>query len=99
METKSVLTWSWNEHRKATEDARGGGIGEPGSGGGSAAAYTEFTLRLDNRTELRYGPGQPNLLAIYVDGTYGHEHWYAGAGLYRSVHMVRTAPAYQCSWP
>lgn len=28
---------------------------------------------------------------MYVDGNLGSEHWYAGAGIYRSVHLVRTS--------
>jgi beta-galactosidase/beta-glucuronidase len=60
------------------------------SDGGSAAAYTDFEVRLENITSVTYGPKTPNLIAIYVDGSYGHEHWYAGAGIYRSVHLVRT---------
>jgi len=63
-------------------------------GGGSAAAYTQFEVRLDNASGVRYGAGRPNTLAVYVDGSYGHEHWYAGAGIYRSVRLVRTALAH-----
>jgi hypothetical protein len=38
----------------------------------------------------RLGPKTPNLITIYVDGSYGHEPWYLRAEIYRSVHLVRT---------
>eukprot|EP00040_Diaphanoeca_grandis_P013279 m.67174 g.67174 ORF g.67174 m.67174 type:complete len:1048 (+) comp23774_c0_seq1:77-3220(+) len=65
--------------------------GTPGRGKPSGAAYTQFEVRLDNETAVTYGTNQPNVIAIYVDGSYGTEHWYAGAGIYRSVHVIRTA--------
>lgn len=58
--------------------------------GGSDSAYTEFIVRLDNLTEVHYGnTSRPNVVAIHVDGSYGTEHWYSGAGIYRSVHLER----------
>ena len=58
----------------------------------SDSAYTEFTVRIDNATNVTWGPtSSPNVLAVHVDGSYGTEHWYAGAGLYRSVHLEHTA--------
>lgn len=62
--------------------------GSAGAGGWSAEAYTEFEVRLDNVTGVTYGnrkTAKPNLIAIYVNGEPGNEHWYTGAGLYRSV--------------
>eukprot|EP00937_MAST-01D_sp_MAST-1D-sp2_P002119 g2119.t1 len=68
-----------------------GGTPARGNGGSSGGAYTDFSLRLDNQTSVTYGSAAPNTLALFVDGSYGTEHWYAGAGLYRSVHLVRTS--------
>ena len=31
-----------------------------------------------------------NVIAIHVDGSYGSEHWYSGAGIYRHVWLERT---------
>jgi hypothetical protein len=56
----------------------------------SSHAYTGFDVRLDTEN-ISYGLSQPNVIAIYVDGSYGSEHWYAGAGIYRSVHLIHTA--------
>ena len=65
--------------------------GSAGLGGWSAEAYTEFEVRLDNLTSLTYGNGaKPNVIAIYVSGQPGNEHWYTGAGLYRSVHLIHS---------
>lgn len=65
--------------------------GSAGLGGWSAEAYTEFEVRLDNLTSLTYGNGaKPNVIAIYVNGQPGNEHWYTGAGLYRSVHLIHS---------
>ena len=62
--------------------------GSAGTGGWSAEAYTEFEVRLDNVTSVSFTV--PNVIAIYVNGDPGNEHWYTGAGLYRSVQLVRT---------
>ena len=56
--------------------------------GGSDSAYTQFLVRLDNLTNVQFGTSsEANVIAIHIDGTYGTEHWYSGAGLYRSVHL------------
>ena len=60
--------------------------------GGSSSAYTDFIVRLDNETAALKWGGAANVLALHIDGSYGSEHWYAGAGLYRSVHLERVAP-------
>ena len=60
--------------------------------GGSDSAYTQFLVRLDNLTNVQYGASSPaNVIAIHIDGSYGTEHWYSGAGLYRSVHLEHFA--------
>ena len=68
--------------------------GSPGQGGVSAAAYTEFDVRLDNISGIAWGAGGRNLIALYVNGDQGMEHWYTGAGLYRSVHLIHTKLAH-----
>ena len=68
-----------------------GGTPDNAAHGSSDGAYTDFEVRLDNQTRTTYGTAAPNTLAVFVDGSYGTEHWYAGAGLYRSVHLVRTS--------
>jgi hypothetical protein len=57
----------------------------------SAHAYTGFEVRLDTESSISYGPSHPNVIAVAVDGSRGSEHWYAGAGIYRSVHLIHTA--------
>jgi beta-galactosidase/beta-glucuronidase len=57
----------------------------------SSHAYTGFEVRLDTEKSISYGASQPNVIAVYVDGSYGTEHWYTGAGLYRSVHLLHTS--------
>lgn len=50
------------------------------------AGYTSFWLRLDNVTGVRFGA--ENLLALYVDATYGSGWWYEGGGLIRHNYIV-----------
>ena len=64
--------------------------GSAGRGGWSAEAYTEFEVRLDNLTNLVFDGTNSNVVAIYVNGEPGNEHWYTGAGLYRSVHLIHS---------
>lgn len=64
--------------------------GSAGQGGWSAEAYTEFDVRLDNLTDLVFDGKGANVIAIYVNGQPGNEHWYTGAGLYRSVHLIHS---------
>jgi beta-galactosidase/beta-glucuronidase len=52
--------------------------------------YTGYTLRLDNITALRYGPGTSNVLAVFVSADHGSEWWYAGGGIYRHTQLVRS---------
>lgn len=69
-------------------------------GGGYAHmdGYTQFEYRLDNET-LHYGTGSANenVIAMFVDGSSGSEWWYAGAGIYRNCHLIRTAPLHVAS--
>ena len=61
-----------------------------GQHGDSSAAYTSFTVPLDPANGLKLTGS--NVVAISVDASYGTEHWYAGAGIYRHVWFER-APA------
>ena len=52
--------------------------------------YTGFSVRLDNASSLRYG--QPNVLAVRADASFGSGHWYEGGGLYRPIQLLRLHP-------
>jgi hypothetical protein len=65
--------------------------------GDSSAAYTGFNVPIPLTSEYLNGldgEGSPednkNVIAIHVDGSYGTEHWYAGAGIYRHVWLEKT---------
>jgi hypothetical protein len=58
--------------------------------GAHSSAYGEFVVRLDNVSGVGFGAGSPNVLALRADGSYGSEHWYGGAGLFREVALVHT---------
>ena len=60
--------------------------------GAHASAYGEFVVRLDNVSGVSFGSGSANVLALRADGSYGSEHWYGGAGLFREVQLVHTGP-------
>ena len=55
--------------------------------------YTGFDLRLDNATDVRFGPGaqNENVLTLRVDASFGSGHWYEGGGIYRPVHLEHVA--------
>lgn len=66
--------------------------------------YTPFRVRLDNVTNVKFGPpggagaANTNVISIFVDPDNGDEGardhgsgwWYEGGGLYRSATLVRT---------
>jgi len=58
--------------------------------GAHASTYGEFTVRLDNVSGVVFG-GE-NVMAVRADGSYGSEHWYGGAGLFREIQLVHTGP-------
>ena len=60
--------------------------------GDSSAAYTSFVVPLDAAHGLE--PAGPNVIALKIDGSYGTEHWYTGAGIYRHVWLERTPPVH-----
>jgi beta-galactosidase/beta-glucuronidase len=63
--------------------------------GDSSAGYTGFNVPIPLTSEYLNGldgnKGEnKNVIAIHVDGSYGTEHWYAGAGIYRHVWLEKT---------
>jgi len=51
--------------------------------------YTSFEVDISDVAEY----GKDNVLAVYVVTTDGHEGWwYEGGGIYRHVHLIKTAP-------
>ena len=55
--------------------------------GEHSSSYGAFTVRLDNVSGVEFGG--LNVLAVRADGSYGSEHWYAGAGLIRHIAILR----------
>jgi hypothetical protein len=53
------------------------------------AGYTSFWLRLDNVTGVQFGG--KNVLALYVDASFGTGWWYEGGGLIRHQYLVATS--------
>ncbi|ATG56201.1 beta-galactosidase [Brachybacterium ginsengisoli] len=62
--------------------------------GGWPYGYTSW--RLDLTPHVR--PGERNLLAIRLDNPPRSARWYPGGGLFRDVHLVRTAPVAVGHW-
>ena len=60
--------------------------------GDSSAAYTSFVVPLSTAQGLKLDG--PNVIALHIDGSYGTEHWYSGAGIYRHVWLERTPPVH-----
>lgn len=63
--------------------------------GGWPYGYTSF--RLDLTPHLKTD-GTENVLAIRLDNPPASSRWYPGAGLYRHVWLVRTAPVHVSHW-
>jgi len=61
------------------------------------AGYTSFALRLDNSSNVTYTDSaacteaEANVLAIYVDASFGDGWWYEGGGLSRSYWLTTAA--------
>jgi beta-galactosidase/beta-glucuronidase len=53
--------------------------------------YTGFDVRLDNATNIRFGPNAQNVLTLRADASFGSGHWYEGGGIYRPVHLEHVA--------
>ena len=62
--------------------------------GGNASGYAPF--RVDVTDFANYG-GR-NVLTVRVDATLGEGWFYEGAGIYRHVRLVKTAPVHVAQW-
>jgi beta-galactosidase len=62
--------------------------------GGNASGYAPF--RVDVTDFANYGG--KNVLAVRVDATLGEGWFYEGAGIYRHVWLVKTAPVHLAQW-
>jgi beta-galactosidase len=62
--------------------------------GGWPYGYSSFRLDLTDRIK----PGADNTLAIRLDNPEGSSRWYPGAGIYRNVWLVKTAPIHVAHW-
>lgn len=49
-------------------------------------------------TDLLNPAGQENVLAVRLENRTESSRWYPGAGLYRNVHLVQTAPIHVSTW-
>lgn len=59
--------------------------------------YVSFRYELTGR--LAFGPGRDNVLAVRADNSpQPASRWYAGAGIYRHVHLVVTDPVHLGHW-
>ena len=59
--------------------------------------YVSFYYELTRR--LKFGAGQTNVLAVRVDTSkQPASRWYAGAGIYRHVHLIVTNPVHFRQW-
>jgi len=57
--------------------------------------YTSFDVALPAAHLL---PGQPNTIAVFVDGTSGTGWWYEGGGLFRHVWLVKRSQSHLVTW-
>ncbi len=58
------------------------------------SGYLPFVVRLDNISAVRYGAGEPNVVAVRADTLGGSGHWYEGGGLVRNVWLEALNPAH-----
>ena len=49
-------------------------------------------------TDALHSDGSPNTLAVRLENRAESSRWYCGAGIYRNVHLVRTAPIHVRVW-
>lgn len=56
--------------------------------------YSSFSFELTNHIKV----GQDNILAVRLDNQPESSRWYPGAGLYRNVRLVKTAPVRIAQW-
>ena len=57
--------------------------------------YNSFLVDV---TDLLNPAGQENVLAVRLENRTESSRWYPGAGLYRNVHLVQTAPIHVSTW-
>lgn len=62
--------------------------------GGWAYGYSSFQLDLTPYLE----PGRENILAVRVENLPESSRWYPGAGIYRNVRLIKTAPVHAAQW-
>lgn len=56
--------------------------------------YASFRLELTEHLKV----GQKNLLAVRLNNKPNSSRWYPGGGIYRNVHLVKTAPTHVAHW-
>jgi len=59
--------------------------------------YGYSSFRMDLTPFLKFG-GNNNVLAVYLNTEKWDSRWYSGAGIYRHVWMVKTAPVHVAHW-
>ena len=79
-----MIIWSRQARDKHRENSKRNTV----YAGFHEAGYTSFWLRLDNTT-VHYGDTE-NVLALYVDASFGTGWWYEGGGLIRHQYLVAT---------
>lgn len=61
--------------------------------------YGYVSFRYELTGHLQFGPGRENVLAVRADNSsQPASRWYAGAGIYRHVRLVVTAPIHLGHW-
>jgi len=63
--------------------------------GTSASGYAPFLVEIGDFLDY---DGGPNVVTLRVDATLGEGWFYEGAGIYRHVDLVRTAPVHVAPW-
>lgn len=58
--------------------------------------YGYMSFRVDATDFVRFGA--TNLVAVHVDTSSHNSRWYPGAGIYRKVQLVMTAPVHIAHW-
>lgn len=56
--------------------------------------YSSFSFELTGHIQ----PGKDNVLAVRLENKPESSRWYSGAGIYRNVRMVKTAPVHVAHW-
>ena len=60
--------------------------------------YGYSTFEYDISPHLKFGPKDPNVVAVSVSVQQPSTRWYSGAGIYRHVWLTRTAPIHVEHW-